>query len=204
MKQQRNENNDRNGNDNGDGRINGNSNEKRYDHFLTNCTSNHSYSAHVSYFLNPSFSIALQSAFISPNSYEWTVDTHANICLINRLDRLHNYTTFKESGEIRGLDDKLECVIGIDSILLSDPLGYKYTIKNTLYVPSSECQILSICQLIDAKINMEFISGIKNFTLQAINSPFKFHDFSRDNLLFVNEQSYGPQAFANISRSATK
>ena len=92
------------------------------------------------------------------------------------------------------------------NLTLIDLNGHCYTLKNVLHVPTAKNQLLSLCQLIDSKLQFEFIDDTKNFVLKARNSLFQLHGFSRDNLLYIHEQSSQTQSYicTAVTRSEQK
>ena len=175
----------------------------RFDHFRNS----RSQICCVSFFISPASistsinsNIALQSVY-THNPHEWGIDTHANRCITPSKERLSNYISFAIPGTVKALGDSQESAIGMGNLTLVDLNGHHYTIKDVLHVPTAGNQILSLCQLLDAKLQFSFIDDSKNFLLKAKNSPFQLHGFSRDNLLFIQEQSGQIQANIAVTRA---
>lgn len=192
----------------GRGNHDGNKDRQRFDHFRQprNNQSGSAPYAIVSLFVSPSMpsAVTLQSVSSTIDVNEWGIDSLANRCITPFKDRLRNFIPFPSPGSVSALGGSEEAALGMGDLTLTDLNGHRYTIKDVLHVPTAKHQLLSLCQLMDAKLDIQFIDGSKNFTLKAQNSPFILYGFSRNNLLYIREQAAPPQASAAITRQSAK
>ena len=141
--------------------------------------------------------------------YEWIVDSAANVFVMPYKNRIQNYRPFEEACLVRGIGGKSVLALGSGRVTLTDICGFRYTLKNVLYVPDAETPILSLMQLRNQGIDFEFLpegSPDGDFILvprELWRIEFTLHGQAIDNILYVHETPTQPTALVT-TRSQSK
>src|SRR5579859_3330853 len=127
------------------------------------------------------------SSVQSVNSpYIWVYDTGSNTHLHNDHSRFHHYQPFEHRESVFGVGGRQSNALGRGSIVMSDPNGNKYFVKDVLYVPNADKPILSVAKAIRQGLIPMFKPN-SEFLLSAHSNDFVLQGNTIDDILYIYE-----------------